>query len=175
MFGYPQYPQQYPQYPQYPQPDYLDQLNRLKQQQAPPQQMQQQSNPDERIWVQGQGAAEAYLVAPNSFVRLWDSQAPVFYEKRADQTGRPFLEVFEYKRKGTDSPTAELSQSSQPINYEERLNALERQMETLRRRVKNGIITQIKKNDVQRAGRDFEQRRHERRGFGGSPQTDRHD
>lgn len=137
MFGYPQYPQQYPQYPQYPQPDYLDQLNRLKQQQALPQQMQQQSNPDERIWVQGQGAAEAYLVAPNSFVRLWDSQAPVFYEKRADQTGRPFLEVFEYKRKGADSPTAELSQSSQPINYEERLNALERQMETLRRRVLN--------------------------------------
>lgn len=113
MFGYPQYPQQYPQFAQYPQPDYLDQLNRLKQQQAPPQQMQQQSNPDERIWVQGQGAAEAYLVAPNSFVRLWDSQAPIFYEKRADQTGRPFLEVFEYKRKGTDSPTAELSQSSQ--------------------------------------------------------------
>ena len=59
MFGYPQYPQQYPQYSQYPQPDYLDQLNRLKQQQAPPQQMQQQSNPDERIWVQGQGAAES--------------------------------------------------------------------------------------------------------------------
>lgn len=81
MFGYPQYPQQYPQYPQYPQPDYLDQLNRLKQQQAPPQQMQQQTNPDERIWVQGQGAAEAYLVAPNSFVRLWDSQAPVFTKK----------------------------------------------------------------------------------------------
>ena len=137
MFGYPQYPQQYPQYPQYPQSDYLDQLNRLKQQQTPPQQMQQQSNPDERIWVQGQGAAEAYLVAPNSFVRLWDSQAPIFYEKRADQTGRPFLEVFEYKRKGSNSPTAELSQSSQPINYEERLNALERQMETLKRRVLN--------------------------------------
>ena len=52
-------------------------------------------------------------------------------------SGRPFLEVFEYKRKGADSPTAELSQSSQPINYEERLNALERQMETLRRRVLN--------------------------------------
>ena len=76
-------------------------------------------------------------MAPNSFVRLWDSQAPIFYEKRADQTGRPFLEVFEYKRKGTDSPTAELSQSSQPTNYEERLKALERQMETLRRRVLN--------------------------------------
>lgn len=62
MFGYPQYPQQYPQYPQYPQPDYLDQLNRLKQQQAPPQQMQQQTNPDERIWVQGQGVLCIFYV-----------------------------------------------------------------------------------------------------------------
>ena len=91
MFGYPQYPQQYPQYAQYPQPDYLDQLNRLKQQQSPPQQMQQQTNPDERIWVQGQGAAETYLVARNSFVRLWDSKSPIFYEKSADQTSRPYL------------------------------------------------------------------------------------
>ena len=55
---------------------------------------------DERIWVQNETAAEAYLVAPNSFVRLWDSSKPVFYEKRADATGRPMpLEAFEYKRR----------------------------------------------------------------------------
>lgn len=53
---------------------------------------------DERIWVQGQGGADAYLVAPNGFVRLWDATRPVFYEKRADHTGRPSMESFEYKR-----------------------------------------------------------------------------
>lgn len=37
----------------------------------------QQSN-DERIWVQGKNAAEAYLVAANGFVRLWDSNGQVF-------------------------------------------------------------------------------------------------
>ena len=29
-------------------------------------------------------SAEAYLVAPNGFVRLWDANKPMFYEKRAD-------------------------------------------------------------------------------------------
>lgn len=53
---------------------------------------------DERIWVTSQQAAEAYLVAANSFVRLWDSSQPRFYEKSADCTGRPMtMKVYEYK------------------------------------------------------------------------------
>lgn len=53
---------------------------------------------DERIWVTNQQAAESYLVAANSFVRLWDSSQPRFYEKSADCTGRPMaMKVFEYK------------------------------------------------------------------------------
>lgn len=60
---------------------------------------QQQPAQDERIWVQNETSAEAYLVAPNGFVRLWDSSRPVFYEKRADSTGRPLpMDVFEYSR-----------------------------------------------------------------------------
>lgn len=62
---------------------------------------QQQSNvpQDERIWVQNETSAEAYLLAPNGFVRLWDSSSPRFYEKRADATGRPLpLDIYEYKR-----------------------------------------------------------------------------
>ena len=58
----------------------------------------QQPAADERIWVQGQVGADAYLVAPNSFVRLWDSTKPVFYEKRADHTGRPTVDAYEYRR-----------------------------------------------------------------------------
>ena len=63
--------------------------------------MQQPNNApqqDERIFVSNQQAAESYLVAPNSFVRLWDSNRDVFYEKSADYTGRPMaMRVFEYK------------------------------------------------------------------------------
>ena len=60
----------------------------------------QQPQNDERIWVPNENAAEAYLMAPNSFVRLWDSARPVFYEKRTDATGRPFpMETYEYSKK----------------------------------------------------------------------------
>lgn len=56
-------------------------------QQTPPQQTQPT---DDRIFVANAAAAEAYLVAPNGFVRLWDSAAPRFYEKVADASGRQF-------------------------------------------------------------------------------------
>lgn len=57
-------------------------------------------NQDERIWVANAQAAEAYPMAPGSFVRLWDSNEPVFYEKRSDINGRLFpMEIYEYKKR----------------------------------------------------------------------------
>lgn len=85
---------------------------------------------DERIWVQGEGAAQAYLVAPNSFVRLWDSSQSVFYEKRADAAGRPYMETFEYSRNGTQKPAVEAPQA---IDYREQIKALESRIEALER------------------------------------------
>lgn len=59
-----------------------------------------QAPQDDRIWVQSKQAAEAYLVAPGGFVRLWDTNGNVYYEKRADASGRPLpLDVYEYSRK----------------------------------------------------------------------------
>lgn len=89
----------------------------------------QQTNPDERIWVQGEGAANAYIMQPNSFVRLWDSQSPVFYEKRTDQTGRPYMETYEYKLK-TDVPTPNYTNELDEIR--ERLEALEKKQKGAR-------------------------------------------
>lgn len=61
-------------------------------------QQQNQVQQDERIFVSNQQAAESYIVAANSFIRLWDSSQPRFYEKSADCTGRPMqMKVFEYK------------------------------------------------------------------------------
>ena len=60
---------------------------------------QQQVTTDERIWVPNQQAAESYLVAPNGFVRLWDSNRAVFYERRSDSSGRPYpIEIYEYNK-----------------------------------------------------------------------------
>lgn len=65
----------------------------------------QPANNDERIWVNGEAQARDYLIAPNGFVRLWDSNEPKFYEKKADVSGRPILETYEYRKiEGTTKP-----------------------------------------------------------------------
>ena len=90
------YNQQFPNYGYYPQ---------AQQQPQQPQQMQQAQ--DERIWVTSQSSAEAYLVASNGFVRLWDSSCNRFYEKSADYSGRPYpMKVYEYKEvTGQETPS----------------------------------------------------------------------
>lgn len=48
-------------------------------------------------WVQGETAARAWLLAPNSSVLLMDSEAPRFYFKQTDMYGMPLpLRVFQY-------------------------------------------------------------------------------
>ncbi len=90
----------------------------------------QNQQTDERIWVQGKPAADAFLVAPNSFVRLWDSTSQTFYEKRADPSGRPYMESFKYER----MEPVQASQSSEGINeYTKRLKAIEGRIEALER------------------------------------------
>lgn len=57
------------------------------------------SSLDERVWVSNEQAAESFLLAPSSFVRLWDSSTNRFYEKRSDINGRPLpMDVYEYTR-----------------------------------------------------------------------------
>ena len=94
--------------------------------------MQNIPNPtqtDERIWVQNEVSAEAYLVAPNSFVRLWDSSKPRFYEKRADATGRPLpMDTFEYAR---IQPKSETLEPSPTVDYLKEINALKERISAL--------------------------------------------
>lgn len=83
---------------------------------------------DERVWVPNREAADAYLMAPNSFVRLWNSSVPEFYEKRSDASGRPYTETFEYKRKGSDLPSPLADRYMEKFDaIEKRLGALERE------------------------------------------------
>ena len=74
---------------------------------------------DDRIFVANAAAADAYLVAPNGFVRLWDSSKPMFYEKYADATGRQIPVVaYEYKK-------FEAKPEEPKVNYESRFKAIE--------------------------------------------------
>lgn len=95
----------------------------------------QQVNNDERIWVNGEAQARDYLIAPNGFVRLWDSNEPKFYEKRADASGRPFLKAYGYHEieTATDPKTV-------PNGFNE--EELKKEIEALKRR-----ITALEKGD----------------------------
>lgn len=98
---------------------------------------QQQSN-DERIWVQGKNAAEAYLVAANGFVRLWDSNGQVFYEKRADASGRPCMETYEYKRLGAELPKTGTESKSSVNDYSKEIDSLKVRLAALEKRLNDG-------------------------------------
>ena len=73
-----------------------DQLAQLRgaQYQPMPQQMPQvqpqqaQVSGQSMVWVNGEQEAMGYLVAPNSAVALWDSNAPTIYLKQADASGK---------------------------------------------------------------------------------------
>lgn len=107
------------------------------QQSQPPQQQ------DERIWVQGIEGANAYLVAPNSFVRLWDSQSNTFYEKHTDASGRPYTDVFEYSKKSDQRP-----QVAVPSTYETQLEELEKRVCALEKKGKGVKKDESVSNDT---------------------------
>lgn len=103
-----------------------------------PQYQQQALTQDERIWVQNETAADAYLVAPGGFVRLWSATEPIFYEKRSDATGRPLpMDVFEYSKR-TNTPAPEQIKEDSDIRKE--IAALQARIEALEK------IKEVKKN-----------------------------
>ena len=80
---------------------------------------------DNRIFVQNKTAADAYLMAPNSFVRLWDSGRNVFYEKRSDNMGRPAMEAFEYRRITQETASFSQDSTADGNSYNEQIKTLE--------------------------------------------------
>lgn len=70
---------------------YQPQYQPMMQQPAP---AQPQTN--NVIWVQGEAAARGYLMAPNTTLPLWDSEANVIYLKTTDAAGMPSMKVLDY-------------------------------------------------------------------------------
>lgn len=75
--------------------------------QQPYYQQQQNAQQNGVIWVQGEAGAKAYLVAPNSTVQLWDSDAQVIYLKSADASGMPSMKVLDYTIRDNSTPAKE--------------------------------------------------------------------
>lgn len=120
----------YPYQPNYFQPPMPDQLTQLRQQQYQPmQQMTQQQAPPSIVWVQSEMEAANYLVAPNSAVTLWDSNAPVVYLKQADASGKPSMKTYDLVERNSKpvqaAPAVEYAPLSRVEALEAKLSALE--------------------------------------------------
>lgn len=58
---------------------------------------QNQSNTQSALtWVQGEGAAKSYLVAPGCTVALFDNESQTIYIKSADASGMPSMRILDY-------------------------------------------------------------------------------
>lgn len=51
------------------------------------------------LWVQGEAAAKAFLVANGNSVVLWDSESPVIYLKSVDMSGKPSMRIFDLRER----------------------------------------------------------------------------
>ena len=103
----------------------------LRQNQYQPnmQQVPQQAAPS-IVWVQNEMEAANYLVAPNSAVTLWDSNAPVVYLKQADASGKPSMKIYDLVERtqrpvqAPQVPAVEYAPLSRLEALEARLNEL---------------------------------------------------
>lgn len=63
-------------------------------------------------WVQGEGAAKSYLVAPGSTVALFDNESQTIYIKSADASGMPSMRVLDYTFRDSTPQKANISAQS---------------------------------------------------------------
>lgn len=89
------------------------------------------NNSNSIIWVQGEAGAKSYLVAPNSTVQLWDSEAQKIYLKSADASGMPNIRVLEYTFKDGSNSNALSGQNSEFASKSE-VNALKEEINALK-------------------------------------------
>lgn len=78
---------------------------------------------DERVWVQGEIGAKAYMVVPGNTVTLWDSESRRIWLKTVNSAGMPMMQEITYNFVG------ELPQTQ--IDFEGRLAAIEKRLDAL--------------------------------------------
>lgn len=97
-------PYPYYSYPMYQTPA-QDQLTQLRQAYQPMPPSPQAAQHQGILWVQGEEAAKAYMVAPGATVLLMDSEGQSFYLKSTDPQGMPLpLRIFDYIERTAQKP-----------------------------------------------------------------------
>lgn len=98
---------------------------------------QPQQNGSGLIWVQGEGAAKSYPIAPNTSVPLWDSEANVVYIKSADASGMPSIKVLDYTVRDNAPKQAEIQPHSDFVTHDE-LADIQRELNALKSKFERG-------------------------------------
>lgn len=104
------------------------------QQAAPAQNTQQNSG---IIWVSGEAGAKAYLVAPNTTVALYDSEAQTIYLKSADASGMPTIKTLDYTIRENAQKPAYNAVAPETDNYVKRaeIDAITAQIDAIKARL----------------------------------------
>ena len=108
-------------------------------QQPMAQQMQQpQQSTSGLIWVQGEGAAKSYLVAPNTTVALFDNETQSIYIKSADASGMPSIKILDYTLRDS-APTRQIPGKDNFATKEE-VSALREELDALMAKFNEGSV-----------------------------------
>lgn len=89
------------------------------------------------IWVQGEAGAKSYLVAPNSTVQLWDSEAQTIYLKSADASGMPSMKILDYtiREIGQNTPPAAAPARGEAYATKQEVEALTAQITAVKKQL----------------------------------------
>lgn len=118
------------------------------------QQTQQQSfspNPSGILWVSGLMEAQAYPLAPNSAVALWEKSGKTIFLKQADATGKPSMTVYDLVERTDSNQNSNNATDEKSVSY-----AREEDLQTIVGAVKgiDGIIGSMKA-DIDSLKTDF--------------------
>lgn len=83
------------------------------------------------IWVQGEGAAKSYLVAPGSTVALFDNESQTIYIKSADASGMPSMRILDYTFRDSAPQKADISSQNNYATKED-VSLIKEEIESLR-------------------------------------------
>lgn len=97
------------------------------------------------IWVSGEAGAKAYLVAPNTTVQLWDSEAKKIYLKSADASGMPTIKTLKYEI-ADNSPVNAPDGSKTDFATKDDILSIQEQINDLRGKLEKERVYERKSN-----------------------------
>ena len=116
-------------FPQGYQPAYYPQMQQA--QQVPQGNSFQNGTSSQLTWVQGEGAAKSYLVAPGCTVALFDNESQTIYIKSADASGMPSMRILDYTFRDS-APQGKATFAESDFAKQSDVDYLKQEIESLR-------------------------------------------